>query len=205
MLQALYVINSMLLDAPCQVTLERIAASATAVFHADSCSIHRFEPSTGSLARQAVSGVGTHWDVTPRVSGLGAKALDTGRAVWTLDSAVIAPPLLEHGIACVAAFPLKTGKREPVGVFYLYFRKDPGFNLIHETWREPPIEKGRDYRFTIVIQGPRTRLYVGKSLVFDHTDGEPLHRRGHHGFRTWATHVSVDEFRVSRIVATKAQ
>ena len=79
------------------------------------------------------------------------------------------------------------------------FRKDPGFNLIHETWRDPAIEKGRDYRFMIVIQGPRTRLYVDKALVFDHTDGEPLYRRGHHGFRTWATHVSVDEFRVSRI------
>ena len=85
------------------------------------------------------------------------------------------------------------------------FRKDPGFNLIHETWREQPIEKGRDYHFTIVIQGPRTRLYVDKALVFDHTGSEPLHRRGHHGFRTWATHVSVDEFRVSRIAAAEAQ
>jgi len=85
------------------------------------------------------------------------------------------------------------------------FRKDPGFNLIHETWRKPAIEKGRDYRFTIVIQGPRTRLYVDGALVFDHTGSEPLHRRGHHGFRTWATHVSVDEFRVSRIVAAEAQ
>ena len=79
------------------------------------------------------------------------------------------------------------------------FRKDPGFNLIHETWRESAIEKGRDYRFTIVIQGPRTRLYVDGDLVFDHSDSEPLYRRGHHGFRTWATFVSVDEFRVSRI------
>ncbi len=79
------------------------------------------------------------------------------------------------------------------------FRKDPGFNLIHETWRDPAIEKGRDYRFTIVIQGPRTRLYVDGLLVFDHSDRGPLHRHGHHGFRTWATFVSVDEFRVSRI------
>ncbi|MBN2582653.1 MAG: DUF1961 family protein [Planctomycetes bacterium] len=81
------------------------------------------------------------------------------------------------------------------------FRKDPGFNLLCETWREPAIAKGRDYRFTIVVRDDRTQLYVDGEAVFDHVEAAPLLRRGHHGFRTWATRVSVDEFRISRIVA----
>jgi hypothetical protein len=79
------------------------------------------------------------------------------------------------------------------------FRKDPGFELLQEAWREPPIEKGRDYRFAIAVQGERIRCYVDGKKIVDHRDG--THRRGWHGFRTWMSHVSAAEFRVSRIVS----
>ena len=78
------------------------------------------------------------------------------------------------------------------------FRLDPGFNMVHETWRDEPIVKGRDYHFAVVIQGPKIALYVDGEKVFEHADA--THRSGHHGFRTWATNASADVFRVSRIV-----
>ncbi len=82
------------------------------------------------------------------------------------------------------------------------FRKDPGFKLIKEAWLDP-IKKGRDYRLTIVIQAARMRFYVDGRLVVDHRDEEKPHRKGHHAFRTWRTHMSADVFRVSRIVEAK--
>ena len=82
------------------------------------------------------------------------------------------------------------------------FRKNPGFKLIKEAWLDP-IKKGRDYRLTIVIQGARMRFYVDGRLVVDHRDENKPHRKGHHAFRTWRTHMSADVFRVSRIVEAK--
>ena len=79
------------------------------------------------------------------------------------------------------------------------FRKDPGFGLLHEAWLQPIVEKGRDYRFTIVIEGARMRFCVDGRKVIDHTDTAPLHRQGHHAFRTWMSHISVSHFRVSAI------
>ena len=79
------------------------------------------------------------------------------------------------------------------------FRKDPGFGLLTEVWLEPVVQKGRDYRFTIVIEGARMRFYVDGRKVVDHTDTPPLYREGHHGFRTWMSHISASHFRVSRI------
>ena len=80
------------------------------------------------------------------------------------------------------------------------FRKDPGFGLLREVWLEPTVEKGRDYRFTIVVQGPRMRFYVDGRKIIDHEDADRPHRRGLHGFRTWMSHLSAGEFRVSRIL-----
>ena len=80
------------------------------------------------------------------------------------------------------------------------FRKDPGFGLLEEVWLDDPVEKGRDYRFTIVAEGARTRVYVDGRKIVDHIDTGSPHRRGLHGFRTWMSHLSADEFRVSRIV-----
>ena len=79
------------------------------------------------------------------------------------------------------------------------FRKDPGFELLKEVWRKP-LEKGRDYRFTIAVQGARMRYCVDGELLVDCEDGDSPHRRGHHAFRTWHSHISADYFRVSRIV-----
>jgi hypothetical protein len=83
-------------------------------------------------------------------------------------------------------------------------RRDPGFRLLAEVRRPQAIEKGRDYRFAVVLKGPRTALFVDGWEVLGHTDAEPLPRRGHVAFRTWATHMSVSEFRVSRIVPAAA-
>ncbi len=80
------------------------------------------------------------------------------------------------------------------------FRKDPGFNLLKEVWREP-LQKGRDYRFAIAVQGPRMRYYVDGDLLVDYEDTDSPHRRGHHAFRTWHSHISAAYFRVSRIVS----
>jgi hypothetical protein len=94
--------------------------------------------------------------------------------------------------------PEEDGKPKPPERLRVRFRKDPGFHLLKEAWRDP-IEKGRDYQFTIVIQGPRMRFYVGGELVFDHRDEDSPHRKGEHAFRTFESHVSADVFRVSRI------
>lgn len=83
------------------------------------------------------------------------------------------------------------------------FRKDPGFNLVQEQWRDGHIVKGRDYAFTIVVQGPRMRFYVDGELVIDHEDDDRPHRSGHHAFRTWRTHVSSRRFAVSRIIGAE--
>ncbi|MGE3808141.1 MAG: DUF1961 family protein, partial [Gemmataceae bacterium] len=83
------------------------------------------------------------------------------------------------------------------------FRKDPGFHLLLQEWRKQPIEKGRDYHFTIAVQGPRLRFYVDGQLVLDHRETETGHRHGHHAFRTFQSHVSADLFRISRIVCEK--
>lgn len=80
------------------------------------------------------------------------------------------------------------------------FRKDPGFNLLREVWREP-LEKGRDYRLAMAVQGARMRYYVDDELLVDYEDADSPHRRGHHAFRTWHSHISADYFRVSRIVS----
>ncbi len=84
------------------------------------------------------------------------------------------------------------------------FRKDPGFNLLREVWREP-LEKGRDYRFAMAVQGARMRYYVDGRLLIDHEDADSPHRRGHHAFRTWHSHISADYFRVSRIVSATSK
>ncbi|MBN1810134.1 MAG: DUF1961 family protein [Planctomycetes bacterium] len=78
------------------------------------------------------------------------------------------------------------------------YRKDPGFNLVKEAWREP-IVKGRDYDFLIAVQGPRMRFYVDNELIIDHDDAGSPHRQGHHGFRTWHTFMSAAGFRISSI------
>lgn len=80
------------------------------------------------------------------------------------------------------------------------FRKDPGFGLLKEVWLEPTIEKGREYRFAIVVQGPRMRGYVDGAKIVDVEDRDAPHRRGLHGFRTWMSHLTATSFRVSRIV-----
>jgi len=79
-------------------------------------------------------------------------------------------------------------------------RKDPGFGLLKELYVKPPIAKGRDYRFTLVVEGPRMRVYVDGRKLVDLQDADRPHRRGLHGFRTWMSHLSADSFRVSRIV-----
>ena len=80
------------------------------------------------------------------------------------------------------------------------FRKDPGFGLLKELYLKPPVAKGRDYRFTIVVEGSRMRVYVDGRKLVDLEDTDRPHRRGLHGFRTWMSHLSADGFRVSRIV-----
>lgn len=81
------------------------------------------------------------------------------------------------------------------------FRKDPGFHLLEEHWGEP-LRRGRDYRFSIVIQGPRMRFYVDGKIIFDYEDSANPHRHGHHAFRTWKSFISAGSFRVSRIVSS---
>ena len=79
------------------------------------------------------------------------------------------------------------------------FRKNPGFRLLAETWRSP-VEKGRDYRFAVAVQGARMRFYVDGAAVFDYMDDDAPIRGGWHAFRTWKTHMSASLFRVSRIL-----
>lgn len=82
------------------------------------------------------------------------------------------------------------------------FRKDPGFNLLMEKW-DKPLVRSKDYHFTVVIQGPRTRFYVDGLLIFDYEKDDHPHRKGHHAFRTWKTHMSAGLLRVSRILSTR--
>jgi hypothetical protein len=78
-------------------------------------------------------------------------------------------------------------------------RRCPGFRLMEELWR-PPIEKGRQYRFTVAARGRRTQLFVDGLPVLDCREAEAPHRAGLHGYRTWMSHISSDLFRVSRIL-----
>ena len=80
------------------------------------------------------------------------------------------------------------------------YRRDPGFQLLEEEWLPYAIEKGHDYTFAIVMQGPRMRYYVDGRKIFDATDENGPHRHGHHGYRTWQSYFSSGLFRVSRIV-----
>ncbi len=91
-------------------------------------------------------------------------------------------------------------KKDGVEKLRVRFRKDPGFNLLQEVWREP-LERGRDHHFRIAIQGARMRYYVNDELLVDHEDADSPHRRGHHAFRTWHSHISAKYFRVSRIIS----
>jgi len=93
---------------------------------------------------------------------------------------------------------LNDGERNAVRI---RFRKNPGFNLLTETFFTPPLELNRTYHITIVVANGTVHYLVDgvKRLEFKDTSGPPL-KGGRIGLRTWRTLVGWSDFRVYRIL-----
>lgn len=127
--EALLAINTKILTEPDQGRiLAYIAESAMAVFGADSCRIHRFDPVTRRFQERAGVGLGAQWKHEPRPEGMGRQVLASGRDLWEHDPARLNPVVRRAGITCAGVFPLQPEGGPPVGVLYLHFRERPEFS-----------------------------------------------------------------------------
>lgn len=77
-------------------------------------------------------------------------------------------------------------------------RLNPGFELVSENWLAP-LQYGRVYHVTYVLQPPRVSVYLDDHLVSDAVYEKRLDR-GLHALRIWRTHSVYDNFQVSRII-----
>jgi len=75
-------------------------------------------------------------------------------------------------------------------------RRDPGFNLLHES--EVRSEIGQEYEIAVTIQGGRLRYYLDGKLIHDVQDPDPL-PGGKFAIRTWSTNAWWDDVEFGRI------
>jgi len=75
-------------------------------------------------------------------------------------------------------------------------RRDPGFNMIHES--EVRSEVGKEYEIAVTVQNGRIRHYLNGKLCHDVTDPKPL-PGGKFALRTWSTNACWDDVEIGRI------
>lgn len=81
------------------------------------------------------------------------------------------------------------------------FRKDPGFNLLSETYSDRPVTQGVKQHVTYVLQRDGTMsLYADGELLHRHKDADSPYRNGYHGLRTWNSVLKYSDFKVYAIL-----
>lgn len=80
------------------------------------------------------------------------------------------------------------------------FRRNPGFNLLSETYVTRKAAASEKQRLTYVFDsGGTMSLFVDGNLAHRFVDPGPAMRQGHHGFRTWKSLVRYSNFKVYQI------
>jgi len=81
------------------------------------------------------------------------------------------------------------------------YRRDPGFELLGETFYQPALELHRTYEITILLQDGRVEYWVDGEKKYEGLDPHrPALRSGRIGLRTWKTRLAWSGFNVFRIV-----
>lgn len=81
------------------------------------------------------------------------------------------------------------------------FRKDPGFNLLSETFVDRPVGQPQKQHITYVFEADGTMsLYSDGRLLHRYRDEDNPYRSGYHGFRTWNSKLKYSNFKVWGIV-----
>jgi hypothetical protein len=80
------------------------------------------------------------------------------------------------------------------------FRDNPGFNLLAESF-DYECYAGKTYRIKIIKRGNRFQYWVDGNKLLDKVDDEynPLHNKGHFGFRTWHTALWWDNLVITQL------
>lgn len=80
------------------------------------------------------------------------------------------------------------------------YRRDPGFELLGETYYQPALERNRPYRVTILLDRGHVQYWVDGAKRFEGTDstGES-YTSGRIGLRTWRTMLGWANLRVYRV------
>jgi len=81
------------------------------------------------------------------------------------------------------------------------FRKNPGFQLMSETYSDRPATQGVRQRVTCVFEKDGTMsLYADGRLLHSARDADNPYRSGYHGFRTWNSVLKYSNFKVYAIL-----
>jgi hypothetical protein len=121
----------MLSGADLNETLNLIVQNAKRFFGADSCNLQLYDKRTGLYSRPAKAGLSVEWIHSPRVDGIGAKALKKGGRFWEPSPRNLRKEVRSAGINCGGAFPLQPEGKPTVGILYLHFVNNPKFTEEH--------------------------------------------------------------------------
>lgn len=87
------------------------------------------------------------------------------------------------------------------GQWRVRFRKNPGFNLLSETFVDRPVTQPQKQHITHVFEADGAMsLYADQRLLHTYRDRDNPYRSGYHGFRTWNSVLRYSNFRVYRIL-----